>query len=213
VLHILTSDEIIARQGFPDRASELMAAVGARGVLHLRTRRLAGGAYVALATRLHAVARETGAMLVINGRVDVALASGAAGVQLGRGALGPDEVRAMAPDLAIGVSVHTPAEADAAGRVSWVMAGHVFETSSHAGVPGLGVDFLRTVVEAAHAPVIAVGGIMPDHVAALLAAGAHGVAAISGIWNDEEPGAAAIRYLIQYGNWRVGEHHFPHRER
>jgi thiamine-phosphate diphosphorylase len=210
MLHVLTSDDIVARDDFLQHAESLLRILGPRGALHVRTRRLPAGRYVQLVRRLAPVADESGAALIVNERVDVALAGGAGGVQLGRGALLASDVQRIAPQLAIGVSVHTADEARQAGNVAWVMAGHVFETASHPGVTERGIGFLRTVISAAQAPVIAVGGITPGDVAAILAAGAVGAAVISGIWGEREPDVAAIRYLSQYDNGTVGGDVLPH---
>jgi thiazole tautomerase (transcriptional regulator TenI) len=77
------------------------------------------------------------------------------------------------------------------------VACHVFETQTHPVVPRLEYSFINVVVAAVSFPVIAIGGIRPEHVRSLVHRGAHGVAAIRGIWNDENPELAASRYLSQ----------------
>ncbi|MBX6332431.1 MAG: thiamine phosphate synthase, partial [Gemmatimonadaceae bacterium] len=86
----------------------------------------------------------------------------------------------------------------AADGASWVVAGNVYPTPTHAGAPGRGAALVRTIVAAAPVPCIAIGGVKPAHVAALRAAGAHGVAAISGIWGGDDAERAAIDYLSAY---------------
>jgi len=161
----------------------------------------------ALTTHLLEVSRSAHATLVINERVDVALAAGADAVQLGRGALQVDDVsRMLSRGMRIGMSVHTPAEAraaedaarsrgDSTGRLDWLMVGHIFATESHPNDPGRGVELVHAVRKVTTIPVIAVGGITPDRVPALRAAGASGVAAIAGIWDERSPKDAAIHYL------------------
>jgi thiamine monophosphate synthase len=102
--------------------------------------------------------------------------------------------------LAYGVSIHTPGEGANAAGAAWVMAGNVFETASHPNKPGMGLPFVRTVVQMTPSPVIAVGGIRPEHVAPILRLGAIGVAVIAGIWNERTPKNAALRYLSFYGD-------------
>ena len=80
----------------------------------------------------------------------------------------------------------------------WVVAGHVFETPSHAGERGRGVGLIRDILAAASVPCIAIGGIQPKHVAMLREAGAHGVAAIRGMWETGDAEQAAIDYLSAY---------------
>src|SRR5581483_4253186 len=143
-----------------------------------------------------------GAWLVVNDRIDLALAAGARGVQLTSRSIDVRDARriAPAPTLALGASVHSPEEAAAAaaGGASWVVTGHVFATPSHPDTPGRGVELVRRIAPAAGIPCIAIGGIRPEHVAALRGAGAHGVAAIRGIWDARDAERAAIDYLSGY---------------
>lgn len=206
-LHVLTSDEVIARPDFAERAVEVIRAAGARGAFHLRTRMFAGRPYVELARHLLRECRSAGGWLVINGRVDVALVVGADGVQLGRGALAPGDVRRIAPALRIGVSVHEIAEVEDEtlrnAHPDWVVVGALFASASHPGLPGRGLSLLREVVSATDATgmrVIGVGGITPERVAPVLDAGADGVAVISGIWDDRDPKSATVRYLSAYAD-------------
>lgn len=217
-LHILTSDDVVARPDFVSVAESLLDAAGPRGLLHLRTRQLSDARYVALTARLARVADGTGSQLIVNARIDVALAGGAHGVQLGRGALSVADARrvytaAVSVDgaaLACGASVHDVVEASAADAADWLMAGHVFETRSHEGVPARGLVFLRQVIAVARQPVIAVGGMTLDTIAAVREAGAAGVAVLSGIWDASEPKAQVTRYLIRYGDWTVGQQLYAH---
>jgi thiamine-phosphate diphosphorylase len=217
-LHILTSDDIVARPDFVSVAESLLDAAGPRGLLHLRTRQLSDARYVALTTRLARVAESTGSRLIVNARIDIALAGGAHGVHLGRGALSVADARsvytaALPADgaaLACGASVHEVAEAGAADSADWLMAGHVFETRSHEGEPARGLAWLRQVIAVARQPVIAVGGVTLDTVASVRETGAAGVAVLSGIWSASEPKAMVTRYLIEYGDWTVGKQLHTH---
>src|SRR6185437_8528644 len=117
----VTTDDIVGREDFVSLAASVMRAAGPRGAIHVR-----GSALTA--RRVHDVAAElahhqetTGAWLVVNDRVDVALAVGARGLQLTTRSLSLEETwRAMArspsavPRPSIGASVHTAAEARAA---------------------------------------------------------------------------------------------------
>ncbi|CAA9328516.1 MAG: hypothetical protein AVDCRST_MAG11-2364, partial [uncultured Gemmatimonadaceae bacterium] len=154
-------------------------------------------ALLAAAERLARVQELSGCWLVVSDRVDVALASRARGAQLTSRSLAPGDARRLAPQLRLGASVHSVADAEAAARAraDWVVAGHVFATASHPGAPGRGGGFVRAVAAAVPVPVIAIGGVTPDRVAALRAEGAHGVAAIRGIWAAAHAGEAVGRYL------------------
>jgi thiamine-phosphate pyrophosphorylase len=147
-----------------------------------------------LASEIVGICRTLGVRVAVNDRVDVALAVGADGVQLGRQSLPIAEVRRIAPGLLIGASVHSldeAREADAAAA-DWLTFGHVFPTASHPDVPARGVEALAEVVAAVPQPVIAIGGIGPAQVAPVLAAGAAGVAVISAILGAVDPAAATL---------------------
>ena len=191
-LHILTDDEIVARPDFLARAAALMHVVGPNGALHLRARTLGGRAMYDLATALRPIAATTGAMLVINDRLDVALAASIDAVQLTARSLTVAEARAIHPAWRIGLSIHAPVSTTGA---DWLVAGHVFDTPSHATEPPRGLAWVTAVCAATTAPVIAIGGIRPADVAALRAAGAHGVAVIGGIWDATDVERAAADYL------------------
>lgn len=85
----------------------------------------------------------------------------------------------------VGVSVHSTDEAKEAIRLgaTYLTAGHVFLTDCKKGVPARGLDFLRAVCDAVPVPVYAIGGITPQNAPDCLAAGASGVAVMSGVMN------------------------------
>lgn len=150
---------------------------------------------------------ETNVRLIVNDRVDVALAVNAAGVQLGARSLPVQAVRrVLGPEAPVGVSVHSAEEAREAELygASWVTFGHVFETASHPDVEPRGLDQLRQVVAAVGVPVIAIGGITPERVPEVLSAGAADVAVISGILAAADVRAAtdAYRAALDAGNKR-----------
>jgi thiamine-phosphate diphosphorylase len=200
VIHAVTDDLILTRPGFVDRARAVMGVLGARGAVHLRARYVPAARVYEMATDLAPEQERTGCWLVINDRVDVALAAGSRGVQLTSRSMAVADARAVAVGLALGASVHSIAEAEGAARegADWLVAGHVFETPSHAGEKGRGVGLIRDILASASIPCIAIGGIRPEHVAMLRAAGAHGVAAIRGIWESGDAEQAAIDYLSAY---------------
>jgi thiazole tautomerase (transcriptional regulator TenI) len=191
VLHIITDDDILRSPDFLARAAAVMAAVGPRGALHLRGHHTPARILYDLAVALAPRAARVGALLVINDRVDIALAVGAGGVQVGERSFRVEDVRHVAPDLQIGESVHGPARTSA----DWVIAGHVFDTPSHAGEEPRGLELVRAVVKSTGVPVIAVGGVKVSDVEALQRAGAYGVAIIRGVWHAEDSARAARDYL------------------
>ena len=199
-VHAVTTDEVVARADFVDVACGVMGALGTRGALHLRAGRMTAGALQALGDRLAAAQQVTGAWLVVNDRVDVALAVRARGAQLTSRSLTTADARRSAPALAIGASVHSVAEGVAAAEsgADWLVAGQMF---AHAALPGedaTGMAFIQTLVSAVRVPVIAIGGVRPQHCRALRLAGVHGVAVIRGIWDAPNAERAASDYLACY---------------
>lgn len=199
-LHVVATDEVIGRDGFVTLARSVMAAMGAAGALHLRSRVLGGCALCKLTRTLVQASPERSALLVVNERVDVALAAGAGAVQLPSWGMDASDAARVAPSLRRGLSVHSVEEARAARDVEWLLAGHVFWTLTHEWEPARGVAWLADVARASELPVIAIGGVRLEHVRALRAAGAWGVAAVTGVWDDRDPAVAAARYLSAYAD-------------
>ena len=200
IVHAVTSDEIVARADFLDVACAVMSALGARGALHLRAGRATAARLQALAAGLEAAQAVTGAWLVVNDRLDLALACRARGAQLTSRSLRVADARRAAPALAVGASVHSLAEARAAAEegASWLVAGHVFATTTHPGEEGRGLPFVRAVAAAVDVPIVAIGGVKPEHCAVLRQAGAYGLAVIRGIWDAANAERAASDYLSAY---------------
>lgn len=167
------------------------------GATHLVVRRPK-----ASAASLYAIATEfcptfrSGAdwSLIVHDRIDVALTMHAQGAHLGRGGLpiGPAK-GLLGRDRVLGTSVHNSGQANSAvlELSDYIMFGHVFDSESHPGQPGCGLDALREVCELVPIPVIAVGGITPERVDEVLAAGAAGVAVIRAISRAPDPELAA----------------------
>ena len=143
-----------------------------------------------LVVRAVLITRGTKTQLLVNDRVDVARAACADGVHLTARSLPADVVRrTCGPEFLIGVSTHTLEEAQAArdGGADFVVFGPVFETESkRAFGPPQGLAALRGITrELDGFPVLAIGGITFDNIAACLSAGARGVAGIT-LFNNAE---------------------------
>jgi thiamine-phosphate pyrophosphorylase len=141
---------------------------------------------VRVARMARRVCDEAGAALVVNDRVDVALAVGADGVHLGQTDMPLPAARALVGSrLAIGVSTHDLAQVRRAceGGADYIGYGPVFETRTKENPdPVQGLAALRAAVrEAGETPVVAIGGITPERAAALYASGAAAVCAISAV--------------------------------
>ena len=134
------------------------------------------------------------AHLIVNDRVDVALAVAGRGVQLGESGLPVAVARQLlGPAGWIGRSVHSVdgARSAEASGADFLVLGTIFETGSHPGVAGAGIDLIRRTVAAVKIPVIAIGGISVQNAADVRRAGAAGIAVISAIFGAADPVAAA----------------------
>lgn len=193
-VHAVTDARVLALADLGIRAAAI-ASAGPAVALHARNRSAGGAALAAVAARLGALARPPEALLFVSGRPDVAAAVGANGVQLSATDLAPADARRIAGGL-IGRSVHSPDEARAAADegADFVIAGNVYETGTHPGRAPLGPALIEGAARAG-IPVIAVGGVTPGRAAELRDAGAWGVAAVSALWDAEDPAAAALAML------------------
>jgi thiamine-phosphate pyrophosphorylase len=195
-LHLITDDAVLSRPEFPDWAEAILAEQGARVAVHLRARNLTGRALFQMAERLR---RQADACILINERVDVALAGQAAGVQLPVGGLPVAETRALlGADRWIGCSVHSRAEAAGAAvaGADFLLAGTIYASETHPAARAQGTGFLGELSRELTLPVIAIGGIDAERVTDCTRAGAYGVAVIRAVWSADDP-ARAVRRLRQ----------------
>lgn len=178
---------------------------GVRAV-QLREKDLPGRELFRLASLLRRLTREYGAMLLINDRVDVAVAVGADGVHLGVLSLPPGEARRLlGPSAVIGCSTHNAEELlDAeTGGADFVTFGPVYPTPSKAAYgPPVGIPALAAACRAARIPVFALGGVGPGNVEETLRTGCFGVATISGIVAAPDPRAAAAELMERISQCR-----------
>jgi thiamine-phosphate pyrophosphorylase len=195
-LHVITDDAVLARPGFIDTARALLGLAGPDVALHVRGPGTAARALLARTAALVPEARRAGALLLVNDRIDVALAADADGVQLGERSLGVRDARRLVGGRWIGRSVHDAAAAvrAVADGTDFLVLGTIYATPSHVGRPGAGPDAVRAVVARVHRPVLAIGGITPDRVAAVVAAGAAGVAVQRAVW--DAPGTSGLEACL-----------------
>ena len=135
-------------------------------------------------------------MLLVNDRVDVALAAGADGVHLPERSLPGRAAREMAGEgCIVGRSGHSVEAALHAEEHSadFVEVAAVYETASKPGVAPAGLELVRTVAVAVRVPVVAVGGVTAENVAEVVEAGADGVAVIGAVMDADDPKWAAGR--------------------
>jgi thiamine-phosphate pyrophosphorylase len=171
----------VARRGLVEQARR--AAADGVDLIQVRERDLDAADLAALVEELVSVTRGSSTRVVVNDRIDLALASHAAGVHLRADSVSVEAARRLLPaPFLVGRSVHTVEEARAASGADYLIAGTVFPSASKR-MPGssvelLGIAGLRAIVNASPVPVFAIGGITSDRIADVLAAGAAGIAAI-----------------------------------
>lgn len=189
---------MVGRLDFVDRARLILEMGGPDIVFHLRAPRASGRRLHDLARAVIGVAAEKGAVLLVNDRIDVALAT-ADGAQVGaRGVRVRDARRMLGPGRLLGASVHTAAEAidSATEGADFVVAGTIWRTPSHPGRDGAGLGLIREIASSDIA-VVAIGGVTPERAAEAREAGASGIAVIRGVWDAADP-AEAVRNYLEY---------------
>jgi len=197
----LITDRTAASRPPADVVEECLAA-GLRAV-QLREKDLEAGDLLRLADTLREATQRHGARLIVNDRADVALATGADGVQHTHASLPVSALRGITPaGFLVGASVHSESEArDAVAQgADFVVFGPIYDTPSKRRYgPPQGLTALETVARAVDRPVLAVGGLTPARVTDVLAAGAAGVAVIGAIYGAARPADATKAFLDALG--------------
>lgn len=190
----LVTDATLCRPYGLERTVE-EAVAGGVTMVQLRDKHASEKSMIAQAKRLNAVLKPKGIPLIINDRLEVALASGAEGVHVGQSDTTVREARnALGPDAIIGLSINTLEQLNRvpAEGLDYVGLGPVFATASkqdHAAP--LGFDGLARLVAASTVPSVAIGGLKAQHIDAVQRSGAHGMAVISAICGQASPQNAA----------------------
>ncbi|NOT28315.1 MAG: thiamine phosphate synthase [Acidobacteria bacterium] len=181
------------------------AARAGVNLIQIRQPEMDGGPLQTLVEHALARVKGTGARILVNDRVDVALCAGAHGVHLRGNSMAACRVRAIAPrGFIIGRSVHSAEEAQQAmadGGLDFLVFGTVFETMSKPGAVYAGATKLAETCAAVPLPVLAVGGMTIPVLREVAAAGAAGFAAI-GLFSD--PPIEGLSALVQEANASFG---------
>jgi thiamine-phosphate pyrophosphorylase len=187
-----------------DRDDEVLAhaLVSEARVLQVRIkprdRLVDAGDLVRVAQMARRVCDDAGAALIVNDRLDVALAADADGIHLGQTDLPIEEVRRLAPELWIGISTHNLDQVRAAcdAGADYLGFGPVFATATKLHPdPVQGLDALRAAVaQAAGRPVVAIGGITAAQVGDVYRTGVHAVCAISAVNDARDPRGMARQF-------------------
>ena len=192
-VYLITDPVLCAGRGLVETA--LGAVRGGASVVQLRDKHASDAVLIEQGRALKQALTGTGALLIVNDRIDVALAIGADGIHVGQSDAAAATARAaLGPDAIVGLSIQTPAHAETLDPeiIDYVGVGPVFATDTkpdHAAP--LGLDGLARVCAASALPAVAIGGLKPEHVAAVFAAGAQGLAVVSAICAAADPESAA----------------------
>jgi thiamine-phosphate pyrophosphorylase len=190
-LYLCTADR-------PDLEAFLSACIGGGvDIVQLREKDLEARPLLARAGVAAAVCRERGVPFILNDRPDLALACGADGVHVGQDDVPPEVARRIVgPDAIIGLSTHGPAEWDAAAGapVDYLSAGPVIPTPTKPGRPGTGLSYLEyAAASPERRPWFVTGGVTPEGVPVLAAAGARCFVVVRYLTESADPAAAARR--------------------
>jgi thiamine-phosphate pyrophosphorylase len=181
----------------PDRFLE-RALRGGVDIVQLRMKDAADEAILSAAERFAAACARHGALFVVNDRPDLAAAANADGVHVGQDDVSVAEARnLLGPDRLIGLSTHSPAQIEAAAGagVDYIGVGPVHATPPKPGRPPVGLDLVRYAARHATVPFFAIGGISPENVEAVHAAGAERIAVVRALTDSADPERAAAELL------------------
>jgi len=143
------------------------------------------------------------ALFIVNDRPELAVACGADGLHLGQDDADPAQARRLlGPDAVIGLSTHSQAQIDAARDTDYIAVGPVYATPTKPEYQPVGTDLVRYAAEHATVPFFAIGGISPDTVEEVVAAGAARVAVVRAIRDADDPAEVArwLRGLVENGS-------------
>lgn len=194
-LYLVTDRALAGPRGVLETVAA--ALVGGVTLVQVRAPEASGRSFVEEARALKALLAPHGVPLLVNDRVDVALAVDADGVHVGQGDIYPLAVRSMlGPDRIVGLSVGSPAEWEASrdqlAAVDYIGTGPVFgtRTKSDAGA-AIDTEGLAAMIAVSHLPVVAIGGIGLANAAGVMEALPQGLAVVSAIMAAEDPALAA----------------------
>jgi thiamine-phosphate pyrophosphorylase len=192
-LYLVTDRELCGARGVEAVVAEAVA--GGTTVVQLRDDATPDAELVALARRLVALLKPEGVPLIVNNRIEIAVAAGAAGVHVGQS----DESAALArsrlgPSAIVGLSITEAAQLTAipVDAVDYLGVGPVFATATKPdAAPAMGLAGLAGIRSLTRLPIVAIGGLDRTNAGSAIAAGADGIAVVSAICAAVSPRSAA----------------------
>lgn len=196
-LCVVTDRSLAGGRDLLEIVSESLA--GGANIIQLREKEISSREFLKTALSVRKLFEDyPDRLFIVNDRLDIALASGAGGVHLGRDDMPVSAARKLAgPDFVIGASVSSAREAVKAASegASYLGAGAVYPTPTKPESGAVGLDGLREIAGAAGIPVIAIGGVNSGNAFDVIKAGASGAAVVSAVMAAENPREASREIL------------------
>ncbi|MGE6609281.1 thiamine phosphate synthase [Peribacillus sp. NPDC076916] len=192
----LVTEESIALEKLTEIIAESVS--GGVSIVQLREKNNSSLSFYKKASALKQLLNELSIPLIINDRVDIALAVGADGIHIGQDDLPLTVVKQMVPeDMIVGVSVSTLEEAHEAERngADYIGVGSVFPTKTKQDATLMAIGDLEEICRSVSIPAVAIGGITADNISALSDSRLSGTAVVSAIMNAESPKSASESLL------------------
>lgn len=177
------------------------AVKGGVTIVQLREKHTRGKIFYEKAYQLKQLLKKYQVPLIINDRVDIALAIDADGVHIGQKDLPLTAVKKIVPpSMIVGVSASNIKDALEAEKngADYIGVGAVFPTKTKEDATLVGKEKLATIIKSVNIPVVAIGGIHIDNLSEIAGNGAAGIAVVSGIMKADNPQKAALNYLEQW---------------
>jgi len=194
-LYVVTDEKL--SNGLTHSEIARLALEGGADVIQLRDKEMEGRKLLGHALQIRKLTRKTGALFIVNDRLDIALASKADGIHLGQEDMPVRAARKLCPKrFIIGVTAHDVAESVRAEKegADYIGLSPIFQTGSKSDAgTACGVAMIRNVKAKVWIPVVAIGGISLSNAREVLDAGADGLAVISAVVSHKDVTGAARR--------------------
>jgi thiamine-phosphate pyrophosphorylase len=195
-LYLVLDRQFLAGRDELDIAGQAIA--GGVRVIQLRDKVGQKGELLRIARKLKQLCSQAGVLLIINDHLDLAIAADADGLHIGPQDLPLSVVRRQLPiDRIVGCSVTTPSQATRAQLegADYIAAGSIFPTTTKRGATVMGVDTLKEIRRTISVPLVAIGGIGPNNIKQVVAAGADGIAVVSAVLGEKDVRLAVERLI------------------
>ena len=209
-LYVITNRDLQRNRSTIEVVEEVIR--GGATIIQLREKNLSTRVFFENALTIRKITKRAGIPLIINDRMDIALAVNADGIHLGEEDLPLKYARKIAPHLIIGYSADSVLDAQLAEKdgADYLGVGSVFPTATKVDAgPAIGIQRLEEIKKAVSIPVVAIGGINLANLPEVIQAGVDGVAVVSAIVADASPFRAAKRFRLTIDSLRKEKHVNP----